>query len=27
VYWAAFILGALVMGAEYVTKIIANLTN
>jgi septal ring factor EnvC (AmiA/AmiB activator) len=27
VYWAAFIIGALVMGAEYVTKIIANLTN
>ncbi len=27
VYWAAAIIGALVMGAEYVTKIIANLTN
>jgi hypothetical protein len=27
VYWAAAILAALVMGAEYITKIISNLSN
>ena len=27
VYWAAAILGALVVGAEYITKIFANLSN
>jgi len=27
VYWAAAIIAALVMGAEYITKIISNLSN
>lgn len=27
VYWAAAILGTLIMGAEYITKIFANINN